>query len=66
MTDFIVTGVTGQSSRVGVFEMATITSKLALSTTLPNTGCFESPGENQSRKSLWTVFLGRNPNPREG
>ena len=29
VTEFILTGVTGQSSRVGVLEILTITSKLA-------------------------------------
>ena len=36
----------------------------ALSTHLPKTGCFESPGENQSRKSLCTVFM-KNCEPPE-
>ena len=36
----------------------------ALSTHLPKTGCFDSPGENQSRKSLCTVFM-KNCEPPE-
>merc|ERR1719195_1757734 len=57
VTEFILTGVFGQSLIVGTFEIATITLKLAWSTALPKTGCFDSPGENQSKKSLCTVFI---------
>ena len=57
MTDFIITGVLGQSSRVGTLEILIMMSMLALSTHLPKTGCLDSPGENQSRKSLCTVFM---------
>merc|ERR1719352_1005846 len=57
VTEFIFTGVTGQSSRVCTLEILTMMSKLALSTHLPKTGCLDSPGENQSRKSLCTVFM---------
>ena len=46
VTEFIFTGFLGQSSFVGTFEILTITAKLAWSTHLPKTGCFESPGEN--------------------
>eukprot|EP00965_Chrysotila_dentata_P238028 6202253-Pleurochrysis_carterae.AAC.1 len=52
-----MTGVTGQSSLVGTLEMATMTSKDCLSAHLPKTGCFDEPGENQSRKSLCTTFM---------
>ena len=38
MTDFIITGVTGQSSLVGTWEIFTMMSRLALSTHLPKTG----------------------------
>jgi hypothetical protein len=43
VTDFIMTGVIGQSSRVGTLEIATITLNEASSAALPKTGCLDSP-----------------------
>ena len=94
VTEFILTGVAGQSSFVGTLEIFSITPSEALSTAAPKTGCFDSPcaqhaesqrrgvggdrvvtrrvmnaggchtGENQSRKSLCTVFM-KNCEPPE-
>src|SRR6476469_2026477 len=56
VTLFILTGVFGRSfGPRGVFEIASTTSIPAI--TLPNTGCLEFPGENQSRNALWTVLM---------
>merc|ERR1719399_2531320 len=64
VTDFIWIGVSGQSFRVRTFEIFVITSNDAWSMHLPKTGCLDSPGENQSRKSLCTVFM-KNCEPPE-
>jgi hypothetical protein len=48
VTEFILTGVFGQSSLVGTCEIFTIVSKEAWSTQAPKTGCLDSPGLNQS------------------
>merc|ERR1719335_127998 len=52
---FIRMGVRGLSSRVGTLEMFTAMSMPLV--TLPKTGCFDSPGENQSKKSLCTTLM---------
>jgi hypothetical protein len=50
------TGVVGRSPpSVAVVSIFFTTS--CPETTLPNTGCFDSPGENQSRNALWTVLM---------
>merc|ERR1719443_457040 len=54
----------GQSSRVLTLEILTMMSSDAWSTALPKTGRFDSPGENQSRKSLCTTFM-KNCEPPE-
>merc|ERR1712151_233495 len=54
---FIMIGWLGQSSLVGTFVILTRGSRSALPTTFPNTGCFESPGPNQSKKSLCTTLM---------
>ena len=55
-------GVNGLSFRACTFEMAVTTSIPEL--TLPNTGCLDAPGENQSRKSLFATFR-KNCDPPE-
>ena len=53
---FMRTGVRGRSSpSVGVVSIFFSTS--IPDVTFPNTGCLESPGENQSRNELWTVLM---------
>ena len=49
VTEIILTGVRGLSSRVGTLEILTQRSSDAWSTTFPKTGCFDSPPVNQSR-----------------
>ena len=51
VTEFMRTGVFGQSSLVGTCEILTIMSKEAWSTQAPKTGCLDSPGLNQSDES---------------
>ena len=56
VTVIILTGVRGRSSpSVGVVSIFLITSMPE--TILPNTGCLESPGENQSRNELCFVLM---------
>jgi hypothetical protein len=56
LTLITCTGVRGRSeASVGVVSIFFTTS--CPDVTLPNTGCRDSPGENQSRKLLCTVLM---------
>eukprot|EP00308_Calcidiscus_leptoporus_P026785 CAMPEP_0119352148 /NCGR_PEP_ID=MMETSP1334-20130426/1467_1 /TAXON_ID=127549 /ORGANISM="Calcidiscus leptoporus, Strain RCC1130" /LENGTH=123 /DNA_ID=CAMNT_0007365127 /DNA_START=456 /DNA_END=827 /DNA_ORIENTATION=+ len=52
--EFILMGTTGLSRTVLAFEIAMTTS--IPSVMAPKTGCFDWPGENQSRKELSATF----------
>src|SRR6185369_16689166 len=53
---FILIGVFGRSPALrGAFEILSTTS--IPSVTLANTGCFDGPGENQSRYGLSTTLM---------
>merc|ERR1719203_797732 len=53
--EFILTGTTGLSRTVLTLEMAFATSMPSM--TLPKTGCFDGPGENQSRLALLATLM---------
>src|SRR4051812_21213333 len=56
VTLIIFTGVRGRSlPSVAVVSIFFTMSRPDV--TLPNTGCFDGPGVNQSRRSLWTVLI---------
>src|SRR5262245_34361322 len=56
VTLFILTGVFGRSwLLVGVVSIFLITSMPDV--TLPNTGCLDGPGVNQSSRALWIVLM---------
>merc|ERR1719468_902515 len=52
---FMQIGLTGLSSLVFTFEIAVATSMPDV--ILPNTGCLEGPGENQSRFLLFATLM---------
>jgi hypothetical protein len=56
VTLFILTGVTGRSPAPVLVDSIFFTTSIP-SMTLPNTGCFDAPGVNQSRYELWTVLM---------
>src|SRR5438309_497407 len=56
VTLFILTGEIGRSP-APVFVVSIFFTTSMPSMTLPNTGCFEAPGVNQSRYELWTVLM---------
>ena len=52
--EFILMGTTGLSRTVLTLEMAVATSMPSV--TLPKTGCFDCPPENQSRFALFATL----------